>query len=347
MRYAREFELAEGGPDAELVDGWQYYLRRQPRNDSLHEIAISPFAVRPLPGQVELVGQGPYSRAFTDNLEYLRGWVNTTAGVKGTDNLLYFFRERAGLPQGTGAQPLGWDCGLRGSVAGGVMMGIGNALQWAASGGGGAAMADLRHALEDLVHGIAASQATNGTAGGASLAGYAMAFHPNDTISHENPDYVTSWVTHGLLAAEKAGVTGALEVARGHLSWLNNATYLPLFLPPDGGPSPARYPEGYKPGVSTGALPTSGHLIYLIYQGMIHSTQMALSRLGTQADVDLVASLYEEPWWLEELARGNTTAVWARVPWPHNYEGTAINAYLDMYRLTGDMRYINAAKGWR
>lgn len=37
-------------------------------------------------------------------------------------------------------------------------------------------------------------------------------------------------------------------------------------------------------------------------QGIIHSTRLALSPVGTQADVDLVRNLYEEPWWLQALA---------------------------------------------
>ena len=64
----------------------------------------------------------------------------------------------------------------------------------------------------------------------------------------------------------------------------------------------------------------TGHTIYLIDQGLIHQTRMALSPVGTQADVDLVASIYEEPWWLEMLGDQNLEAIWHKVWFPHNYK---------------------------
>ena len=48
-------------------------------------------------------------------------------------------------------------------------------------------------------------------------------------------------------------------------------------------------------------------------QGLIHQTRMALSPVGTQADVDLVTSIYEEPWWLEMLGDRNLEAIWHKV----------------------------------
>ena len=51
----------------------------------------------------------------------------------------------------------------------------------------------------------------------------------------------------------------------------------------------------------------------MLEQGLIHQTRMALSPVGTQADVDLVASIYEEPWWLEMLGDHNLQAIWHKV----------------------------------
>ena len=45
-------------------------------------------------------------------------------------------------------------------------------------------------------------------------------------------DYVTSWLTHGLLEAAVAGEEGALALLREHFDWFNAAGVLPLFLPP-------------------------------------------------------------------------------------------------------------------
>eukprot|EP01051_Picozoa_sp_SAG22_P012087 SAG22_NODE_1227_length_5094_cov_5.898298_1_plen_432_part_00 len=52
--------------------------------------------------------------------------------------------------------------------------------------------------------------------------------------------------------------------------------------------------------------------------------------------------------WLTQLAAGNTEAIWARHWYPHNYEVTALEAYLDLYILTGNTTYIIAVKGaWK
>ena len=45
-------------------------------------------------------------------------------------------------------------------------------------------------------------------------------------------DYVTSWLTHGLLEAAVAGEEDALALLREHFDWFNAAPGLPLFLPP-------------------------------------------------------------------------------------------------------------------
>ena len=45
-------------------------------------------------------------------------------------------------------------------------------------------------------------------------------------------DYVTSWLTHGLLEAAVAGEEDALALLRDHFTWFNAASSLPLFLPP-------------------------------------------------------------------------------------------------------------------
>ena len=47
-----------------------------------------------------------------------------------------------------------------------------------------------------MVQGIKANQAADG---------YMSAFPRNESNCHENPDYVTSWLTHGLLEAAVAG----------------------------------------------------------------------------------------------------------------------------------------------
>ena len=111
---------------------------------------------------------------------------------------------------------------------------------------------------------------------------------------------------HGFLEAAIAGNTKALSMIRAHMNVFNNHSLIPTVLPPDGGNWPYQEPLGpWPPGINnvtsfTGSTLT-GHTIYLIVQGLIHSTRMALSPVGTQADVDLLQRLYIEPWWLEGL----------------------------------------------
>jgi hypothetical protein len=72
---------------------------------------------------------------------------------------------------------------------------------------------------------------------------------------------------------------------------------------------------------------------------MIHNTRVAGSSVGTARDVQVVAELYQESWWLDALANRTQSAVWQRQS-AHNYEITALEAYLDMFVLTGELRYL-------
>jgi hypothetical protein len=82
----------------------------------------------------------------------------------------------------------------------------------------------------------------------------------------QNPDYVTSWLTHGMLEAAAASTSPtvlepetartALELLRSHMNWFNGASETALFLPPSpGGPNR----DCFAPS-------ESGHEVYLIYQ---------------------------------------------------------------------------------
>ena len=113
----------------------------------------------------------------------------------------------------------------------------------------------------------------------------------------------------------------------------NNHSLIPSFLPPDGGPWPYQVPAGPWPGgannaTSSGGGTMTGHTVYLIVQGIIHNTRMALSPVGTQADVDLVTRLYGEPWWLEALAARDERVVGHKLFFSHNYQLTGVEAYM-------------------
>ena len=53
---------------------------------------------------------------------------------------------------------------------------------------------------------------------------------------------------------------------------------------------------------------------------------------------------YQESWWLDDLANRTQSAVWQRQS-AHNYEITALEAYLDMFVLTGEAKYLAAMEG--
>ena len=181
---------------------------------------------------------------------------------------------------------------LKGSVASTFMMGAGGHLRWQNH-------AELRKRLDTVLDGI-----QNAT----TSAGFAAAFAENETMYRENPNYVLSWLTHGLLEAEVVqSDTRALNIARNMIDWFNDLSHnalLPEFMPPD------RTVTMDVPPVF-GA--NTGHQIYLISQGIIHHSRMATSTLGRQRDVDVIAQLYQEDEWLRQLILQDDTGIWKKV----------------------------------
>jgi hypothetical protein len=222
------------------------------------------------------------------------------------DDLLYVFRERAGKPNPPG-KPFSWDKGgprVTGSVAGLFLMGSGNALRWEEN-------SPLRQRMNGVVAGISACKQPNG---------FIMGYPENETGLRENANYVRSWITHGLIDAGAVGNSQALPLIRGHLDWFNHCEYLSKVADKDRG----YIPEHWIP-----------------YQGMISSTRMYLSPLGQPDDLNLILQHYQEDWWLEQLLANDDRAIYDR-PESHCYEITAFEAYLDLYRITGNMKYLQA-----
>jgi hypothetical protein len=100
-------------------------------------------------------------------------------------------------------------------AAGEFLMGAGGAARWPSPN------STLVERMMEVVDGIAATQEADG---------YIMAFTRNETIVRENPDYVVSWLTHGLLEAAIAGSSKALPMLRQHFNWFNNCTWVLLQL---------------------------------------------------------------------------------------------------------------------
>jgi hypothetical protein len=55
---------------------------------------------------------------------------------------------------------------------------------------------------------------------------------------------------------------------------------------------------------------------------------------------------YAEGWWLQQLAARNVSAIWQRSYYPHNYEITAIEAYMDAFQISGKPLYLDAVDGF-
>jgi len=84
------------------------------------------------------------------------------------------------------------------------------------------------------------------------------------------------------------------------------------------------WPPGINNKTSFTGQTLTGHTIYLIVQGLIHSTRMALSPVGTQADVNLLESHYIEPWWLAALAARDLNVIGHKMFDAHNYQLTFV-----------------------
>jgi uncharacterized protein len=168
---------------------------------------------------------------------------------------------------------------------------------------------ELRRRLNAVVDGIEECRQPNG---------YIMAY-PEDTIFYsERAAYTRAWLTHGLLEAAYAGNSKALPLLRGYYDWFNQQSFLPDML--------------------RGAIQGG--------QGMIANTRMSLSPVGKPADAQVIQRYYQEDAWLDGLARREKEQIW-QYPYdrPHCYLLTDIEAYMDLYLVTGEKRYFDAAEG--
>ncbi len=168
---------------------------------------------------------------------------------------------------------------------------------------------ELRAWLDAVVDGIEECRAPNG---------YIMAYPENLILNSERGGYTRAWVTHGLIEAGLAGNPKAFGLLRGFYDWFDQSKYLPKMM------------RGGTQGV----------------QGMIANTRMYFTPVGKPEDIQVIQRYYQENYWLEGLAAHNTDVVW-QYPYdrPHNYLITDFEAYLDIYRATGDKRYLDAMKG--
>ncbi len=170
--------------------------------------------------------------------------------------------------------------------------------------------AELRARLNAVVEGIAECRQPNG---------YIMGY-PEDTLFvSERAAYTRSWLTHGLIEAGYAGNARAFELLRGYYDWYNRQT--------------SSLPELLRRAIQGG-------------QGMVANTRMYFTPAGKPADIQVIQRYFQENYWMQGLSRRSREAVW-QYPYdrPHCYLLTNLEAYLDLYRATGDARYRETAMG--
>ncbi len=168
---------------------------------------------------------------------------------------------------------------------------------------------ELRAAMNAVIDGIEECRSANG---------YIMGYPEDRILDNERGGYTRAWVTHGLIEAGYGGNTKAFPLLRGFYDWFDRCSYLPEMM------------RGGTQGV----------------QGMIANTRTFFTPAGKPKDIETVQRYYQENYWLDGLAQRNTDMVW-QYPYdrPHNYLITDFCAYLDLYRATGEERYLNAMEG--
>ncbi len=206
---------------------------------------------------------------------------------------------------------------LTGSNEGRMLGGMGHTLRYKEVPG-------FRKAVDDIIEEIDRRAYANG-------GGYFMPYQSanykisTDTwpyiMRDEQKNYDRAMLTKGLLAAGSSGHKKAYELLRPFYDWYNNAKeYLPVML-----------------------LGSMG------IQGSIAGPMVYHSPIGKPEDIQTNMKYYDMDWWLEALAQGLPEAAWRfTLNRPHNYLLTSICALFDIYKATGEEKYLNACLGaWK
>jgi len=170
---------------------------------------------------------------------------------------------------------------------------------------------ELRKRVDAVVAGIAECRDANGNV---------MAFNDDTIFFSERGAYTRAWLTHGLIEAGYAGHPETFKMLRANYDRFNQARFLPELM---------------RAAVQGG-------------QGMIANTRMYFTPEGKAADIQLIQRYYLEDKWLDALARYDKDQIW-QYPYdrPHCYLLTNLEAYMDVYRATGDRRVHDGVKaGW-
>ncbi len=132
----------------------------------------------------------------------------------------------------------------------------------------------------------------------------------------EYPNYTRAWLTFGLLDAGYAGEKDAFDLARGMGDAFNKSEVLP-----------------YVKDMNLG------------FQGILAQTRLYDSPAGIREDIATALKYYQEDWWLDQLIAGDHRAIYDHPGnHPHSTLLTSLEAYCDLYRVTGEEKYLLAVK---
>ncbi len=132
----------------------------------------------------------------------------------------------------------------------------------------------------------------------------------------EYPNYTRAWLTFGLLDAGYAGEKDAFDLARGMGDAFNKSEVLP-----------------YVKDMNLG------------FQGILAQTRLYDSPAGVEEDIATALKYYQEDWWLDQLIAGDHRAIYDHPGnHPHSTLLTSLEAYCDLYRVTGEEKYLLAVK---
>lgn len=206
---------------------------------------------------------------------------------------------------------------LMGSNEGRMLGGMGHSLRYKD-------IPEFHKAIDEIIEEIDRRQYANGN-------GYMMPYESSNykistetwpyIMRDEQKNYDRAMLTKGLLAAGLAGHEKSYRILRPFYNWYNNAKeYLPLML-----------------------LGSMG------IQGSIAGPMVYHSPIGKPEDIQTNMKYYDMKWWLDMLAQGLPEAAWRfTLNRPHNYLLTSICALFDIYKATGEQRYLDACLGaWK
>jgi DUF1680 family protein len=169
---------------------------------------------------------------------------------------------------------------------------------------------ELRKLMNGIIDGVEECRDKNGY--------YIMAYPENMFFYHENSGYCRSMLTQGLIEANIAGNQKALPMLRAFYDWFNRCPYLPELV----------------------------HRGHFGRQGIIASTRLYNTPVGKPEDLQIAQRYYQENFWMKMLVDRDIDAIW-KMPYdrPHCYLIPTLESYADLYKATGEQRYLDAVLG--